>query len=140
MKKYALEFVKRGLIFGGFGPIICGIIYWILQNSIENFSLTGFEVFLAIVSTYLLAFLQAGASIFNQIESFSVPKSILCHLSTIYVAYLTCYLINSWIPFDILVVVIFTLIFIVTYFIIWLSIYFTIKATSNNLNKKLQSN
>lgn len=140
MKKYALEFVKRGLIFGGFGPIICGIVYCVLQNSIKDFSLNGFQVFLAIVSTYLLAFLQAGASIFNQIESFSIPKSILCHLSTIYIAYLTCYLINSWIPFDLLVVAIFTAIFIATYFIIWLSIYLSIRVTSNNLNKKLQTN
>ena len=108
MKKYAVEFFKRGLIFGGFGPIIMGFIYLCIENSTEGFSLSGGEVFLAIVSIYILAFLQAGASVFNQIEEWSLGKSLFWHFLTIYLAYVGCYLINSWIPFEPMFLVVFT--------------------------------
>ena len=32
MKKVILEFVRRGLISGGFGPIVLALLYWILQK------------------------------------------------------------------------------------------------------------
>lgn len=137
MKKYVKNFLLRGMLFGGFGPIIAGIVYLILSFTINGFSLSGSEVFIAIISTYLLAFVQAGASVFNQIESWGIAKSLLCHLSTIYIAYTLCYIINSWIPFDWIVLLIFTLIFLVTYLVIWLIVYLCVKATSKKFNKSL---
>lgn len=137
MNKYLKEYLKRGMAFGGFGPIIAGTVYLILSFCIDGFTLSGADVFVAIVSTYLLAFVQAGASVFNQIEGWSITKSLLCHLGSIYVAYVGCYLINSWIPFEPMVVVIFTAIFIVTYFIIWIAVYLSIKAVSKKLNKRI---
>ena len=35
MTKYVKQFLHRGLVFGGFGPIVAGIIYAILQSTIE---------------------------------------------------------------------------------------------------------
>ncbi len=137
MKKHAIEFLKRGMAFGGFGPIIAGIIYVCIDASLENFSLNGVEVCLGIISTYLLAFLQAGASVFNQIEEWSVGKSLFWHFLTIYIAYTGCYLLNSWIPFEPMVIVIFTAVFTAAYFVIWLSVYFSVKAVSRRMNKKL---
>lgn len=137
MKKYVKEFLHRGLLFGGFGPIVVGIIYMIISQIESDFSLNGSQVCLAIVSTYFLAFLQAGATVFNQIENWSLPKSLLCHFGTLYIAYTVCYLINTWIPFKPAVLLIFTLIFIATYFIIWITVYFSIKATSKKFNTKL---
>ena len=137
MKKYVKEFFRRGLMFGGFGPIVAGIIYAILQSTIDNFSLSGTQVLIAIISTYLLAFLQAGATVFNQIESFSVPKSMLCHFSTIYVAYTFCYLVNDWIPFNINVILIFTGIFVAVYLTVWVIVVTILKLTSKKLNAKL---
>lgn len=137
MNKYVREFFHRGLLFSGLGPIIAGIVYLILSYTLENFSLTGPQVFIAIISTYLLAFIQAGASVFNQIENWPLPKSMLFHFSVIYVAYILCYLINSWIPFDAKVIIIFTAIFVVTYLLIWLIVYFLVKATCKEFNKKL---
>ncbi len=136
MKKYLLEFIKRGLIFGGFGPIVLGVIYYIISLYIEV-NLGAFEVLIGIISTYLLAFIQAGASIFNQIEHWGALKSIAVHLSFIYLAYLGCYLLNSWIPFDWNVVLIFTLVFLLTYFVIWFIVYFIVKNTTKKLNSKL---
>lgn len=137
MNKYIKQFLHRGLMFGGFGPIIMGIIYAILENTVEGFSLGGIEVLVAIISIYVLAFIQAGASVFNQIEHWSIPKSTFCHFFVLFFAYLGCYLINSWIPFDINVVLIFAAIFVAVYIIVWLTVVISIKLITKKLNAKI---
>jgi len=137
MNKYIKEFLHRGLMFGGFGPIIFGIIYYILFRTTESFSLSGTEVLLGIISTYLLAFVQAGATVFNQIEHWPITKSLFCHFSLLYAVYVICYISNSWIPFEWGVVGLFTAIFVVLYFIIWFTVYFITKATGKKLNSVL---
>lgn len=138
MKKYIREFILRGLIFGGFGPIVLGIIYVIIQQTNKDFSLTGIEVCIAIISIYLLAFVQGGASVFNQIEQWHLSKSLLFHFLTLYIAYVACYLVNTWIPFEPLVLLIFTAIFVLGYFVIWVSVYIGVKITSKTLNSKIK--
>ena len=138
MNKYVKSFLHRGLMFGGFGPIIVGIVYYILSLTIDSFSISGGQLLLAISSSYVLAFVQAGVSVFNQIEDWSVAKSLLCHFSFLYITYVTCYLVNTWIPFDINVVLIFTAIFVVLYLVIWLTVYFSVKAVAKRLNAKLR--
>ena len=138
MNKYVKEFFHRGLIFGGFGPVILGIIYFIVSKTVENFSLSAEEVLLGIVSIYILAFVQAGASVFNQIEEWPLPKSLLFHFLTIYLAYTLCYVLNSWIPFVTEVMLIFTAIFVVGYFVIWITVYMCVKTASKKMNKKLR--
>lgn len=137
MNKYLKQFLHRGLMFGGFGPIIAGTVFLILHFTLADFALSGYQVFLAILSTYLLAFVQAGASVFNQIEEWALTKSLLFHFLTIYLVYSICYIANSWIPFEPMVLVIFTAIFVVAYFIIWFTVYFCIKAVSKKLNAKI---
>ena len=136
MKKYLTEFLKRGLMFGGFGPIILGIVYYIISIT-TDLVLSGHEVFIAIISIYLLAFIQAGATVFNIVESWSIQKSLLCHLGVLYLAYLGCYLVNSWIPFNWIVVLIFTIVFVLIFFIIWFTVYIIVKHTTKELNEKL---
>ena len=138
MNRYVKEFFHRGLMFGGFGPIILGIIYLVVSKTVEDFSLSAEEVLLGIVSIYILAFLQAGASVFNQIEHWPLPKSVFFHFTTIYVAYVLCYLLNSWIPFVPEVLLIFTAIFVVGYFVIWITVYICVKAASKKMNTKLK--
>ena len=137
MKKYWKEFLYRGLMFGGLGPIVVAIIYLCLQASLANFFLRGDEVFVAILSTYLLAFVHAGASVFHQIEEWSVAKSLLYHFSLLYLAYIVCYLINAWIPFEPLVLAIFTGIFVLGYFLICLIVFLSIRAVGKRLNASL---
>ena len=84
MNKYLKEFLHRGLIFGGFGPIILGIIYYIISKNTKDFSLSGGELLLGIVSIYMLTFVQAGATVFNQIEHWPIPKSLLFHFHDIF--------------------------------------------------------
>lgn len=137
MNIYLKRFLQRGIAFGGFGPIIAGIVYFFISLSIPDFSLNGREVFLGIISTYILAFIQAGVSVFNQIEHWPLTKSLLCHMGSIYLAYMLCYLVNYWIPFEPLVILIFTLVFVIAYLIIWLIVFLIIRTTSKKLNSIL---
>ena len=132
------DFFLRGLMFGGFGPIVVGIVYLCLNMILNDFSLSGVEVFTAIISTYVLAFVHAGASVFNQIESWSLGKSTLCHFGILYIAYVLCYLINSWIPFEPAVLGIFTAIFVVGYAVVWLTVYVSVRVTVKRLNRSLR--
>jgi hypothetical protein len=138
MNKHIKEFLHRGLIFGGFGPITLGIVFICIELGGIALSLSGGEILLAIISTYVLAFTQAGASVFNQIEEWPLAKCTFVHFLTLYVTYVLCYLINSWIPFDINVVLIFTAIFAAGYLVIWLAVLVSIKAVSRKLNAKIK--
>ena len=138
MNKYLKEFLHRGLMFGGFGPIVMGIVFFIIEKTVDGVSFNATEVLLAIVSSYLLAFIQAGATIFNQIEDWPLPKSLLCHFVSLYIAYSGCYLLNSWIPFEPMVLVIFSVAFTATFFIIWLIVYLSVKTVSRKMNSKLR--
>lgn len=135
--KYLKEFLHRGLMFGGFGPIVMGIVIAILGFTLDEFSIEGWQILLAVVSTYLLAFVQAGATVFNQIEHWSLPKSLGLHFLVLYVAYSLSYVLNSWIPFEPVVLLIFTAIFTAMFFLIWILVYSIVKATEKKLNKKL---
>lgn len=138
MNKYVKEFLHRGLMFGGFGPVILGIIYWILSVRIADFEIGGFDIFLGIASTYLLAFVQAGVSVFNQIEHWSLPKSTLLHFLTLFVAYSLCYIGNTWIPFDPKIIAVFFAIFVAVYFVVWITVYISVKSTSKKFNAKIK--
>ncbi|MBQ8174461.1 MAG: DUF3021 domain-containing protein [Clostridia bacterium] len=137
MNKYAKQFLLRGMAFGGFGPVVAGIVFLSLDASLPDFYLMGTEVFLAILSTYALAFLQAGASVFNQIEDWPIPKCVFFHFLTIYVTYVGTYLINAWLPFSWVAVGIFTALFAIVYLVIWLSVYLSLRAIGNKMNRKL---
>jgi len=137
MNDYVKQFLLRGLTFAGFGPIIAGFIYWMIDLSSADFSLAGWQVFIAIISTYILAFVQAGSSVFHQVEHWSPLKAALLHLTCIYFAYSGTYLMNSWIPFKWEVILIFTALFIATYGVIWLIIVLISKSVTKKLNNKL---
>lgn len=118
--------------------MIVGAVFAVLQYTVEGFSLSGTEALLAILSTYLLAFVQAGASVFNQIENWPLPKSLGIHLLTLYVAYVLCYIVNSWIPFDPVMILVFTAIFLGGYFLVWIIVYLSVKVATKKLNKKIR--
>ena len=138
MNKYVKDFFQRGSIFGGFGPIITAIVLYCINLSGTVITLGANEILLAIISTYVLAFVQAGATVFNQIEDWPITKSLFFHFLSIYIVYTGCYLINSWIPFNINFILIFTAIFVVVYFAIWLTVYICTKCYSKKLNKKIK--
>lgn len=138
MNKYVKMFLYRGLVFGGFGPIVLGIIYLVLEHTLESFSLGGGEVCMGIASTYLLAFVHAGASVFNGIEEWGLAKSIAWHFGVLYAAYSVCYFVNDWIPRNAKGFALFTGVFAAIYVLVFAIVLISVKAASKDFNKKLK--
>ena len=137
MKKYILEFIKRGLMAAGGGPVILAIIYGCLGKTGAVAFLTPSEVCLGILSITLMAFLVAGISMIYTVESLPLPMAILIHAGVLYLDYLLVYLLNSWLPRS--AIGTFTVFFAAGYGVVWLIIYLCIRAKTKKLNAKLQT-
>ena len=93
---------------------------------------------MGILTVTLMAFIAAGVSIVYQIERLPLMSAVLIHGGVLYLDYLLVYLLNSWIPRDLMGIGIFTAIFVGGYIVIWLCIYLSIKAKTDRINKKLR--
>lgn len=138
MKRFVLEFLRRGAIASGIGPIVWAIIYMILQQVAEVETLTVNQVCIGIVSLTALAFLAGGMNALYQIERLPLLMAILIHGSVLYASYLCTYLINDWLDFGIIPIIVFSAIFVVGYIVIWAIIYSIIKRNTAKLNEMLQ--
>lgn len=137
MKKYMLEFVKRGLMAASGGPVILAIIYYILGATGTVTAFTPNEVCLGILSITVMAFIIAGISMIYTVESLPLPMAILIHAGVLYLDYLLVYLLNSWLPRN--AIGTFTAIFAAGYALVWLVIYLCIRAKTKELNEKLRA-
>ena len=138
MKRFVLDFLRRGAIASGIGPIVWAIIYMILQQVAEVETLTVNQVCIGIVSLTALAFLAGGMNALYQIERLPLLMAILIHGSVLYVSYLGTYLINDWLDFGVIPIIVFSAIFVVGYIVIWAIIYSIIKRNTAKLNEMLQ--
>ena len=138
MKKFVLEFFRRGFIAAGIGPIVLAIVYLILQHSADINTLTVHEVCSGIFSLTTLAFIAGGMNAIYQVERLPLMTTILIHGSVLYIGYLGTYLLNDWIDFGIIPIIIFTAIFVVGYIVIWAIIYSIIKRNTAELNEMLK--
>ncbi len=138
MRKFLKEFLLRGLICAGGGPIVLAIIYGILgaTGAVEFFSPR--EVCTGILTITLLAFLAAGMTAVYQMEQLPLPIMILLHGGVLYIAYILTYLLNGWLQSSLIPILVFTGIFLAGYALIWLIIYRIQKAQTEKLNKLLK--
>ena len=138
MKRVIHNFLQRGLMAGGFGPIIIAIIYFCLEKNqiIQTVSIE--EICLAIFSSAALAFVAGGINVIYQIERLPLMVAILIHCLVLYFAYLGIYLINGWLKWGVTPILIFSIIFLLGYLAIWGIIYATNKRRTAKLNKFLQ--
>ena len=127
MKKYVLEFLRRGLVACGFGPLILAIIYLILQQQDLLDTLTVNQVCLGIFSLTALAFIAGGMNTIYQIEKLPFMIAIFIHGSVLYLSYLATYLLNGWLGLGTAPILVFSGIFVFGYVIIWIIIYSVIK-------------
>ena len=137
MKKYVLEFVKRGLMAASGGPLILAIIYGVLDATKTVTVLTPGEACMGIVSITVMAFIAAGITMIYQVESLPLPMAILIHGGVLYLDYLMIYLLNSWLPGN--AVGIFTIIFFAGFALVWLVIYLCIREKAKRLNEKMKA-
>ena len=137
MKKFTMEFVLRGLVALGFGPIVLAIVYLILENTRGVDTLTVNQVCIGIFSLSALAFIAGGMNAIYQIERIPLMPAILIHGAILYIGYLVTYLINDWLKLGIIPIIVFTAIFVVGYILIWGVIYLMLKRKTARLNELL---
>lgn len=140
MKKYVLDFVRRGLTAAGFGPVILAVLYLILQKQGVINELTVNEVCLGICSLFMLAFIAGGMNVVYQIERLPLMAAILIHGCVLYVSYLGTYLVNGWLEWGTLPILAFTAIFVLGYLVIWAVIYSVIRRRTEQINEVLKKN
>jgi hypothetical protein len=138
MKKYVLEFLRRGLVACGFGPLILAIIYLILQQQDLLDTLTVNQVCLGIFSLTALAFIAGGMNTIYQIEKLPLMIAIFIHGSVLYLSYLATYLLNGWLSLGTAPILVFSGIFVFGYVIIWIIIYSVIKRNTDQMNELLK--
>ena len=138
MKKNVLEFVRRGLIACGFGPMVLVVFYLILQRQCDIQTVTVNEVCVGIVSLSVLAFVVGGMNMIYQIERLPLMVAIFIHGGVLYISYLGTYLINDWLEWGRTPVLVFTGIFIFGYLAIWAVIYSVTKRKTDRLNEMLK--
>lgn len=138
MKRYILEFVRRGVTACGLGPIVLAIFYLVMQRQGAMETLTVTQVCLGIFSLSALAFVAGGMNVIYQVEQIPLMAAILIHGSVLYISYLATYLINGWLEWGIIPVLVFTGIFGVGYLLIWAGIYTIIRKNTDRINEMLK--
>ena len=140
MKKFAKEFVLRGLLAAGGGPVVLAIIYGILGKAEVVSSFSPNEVCMGILTVTLLAFTVAGMTAIYQLEQLPLILAILIHGAGLYTVYILIYLLNGWLQHRLIPIAIFTAAFLAGYAVIWLIIYRITKNNTDRINKKLKNN
>ena len=138
MKKFVLEFFRRGLIAAGVGPIVLAIVYLVLQQAAAVETMSVNQVCIGIFSLTALAFVAGGMNAIYQIERLPLMVAVLIHGGILYISYLGAYLLNDWLDFGVRPIIVFSAIFVVGYIVIWAIIYSIIKRNTAKLNKMLK--
>ena len=138
MRKYVLEFLRRGIVACGFGPIVLAILYLILENQGVIETLTVNQVAMGIFSLTALAFIAGGMNSIYKIERLPLMVAISIHGSVLYISYLVTYLLNDWLEIGIIPILVFSCIFIVGYIVIWIIICSIIRRNTQKVNAVLK--
>lgn len=138
MKKYLCDFIRRGMVAAGLGPMILAALYLILQKQGIIEYLTVKEVCLGIVSLSALAFIAGGMNVVYQMERLPLMLAILIHGCVLYISYLGTYLLNGWLEIGSAPILVFTAVFVLGYLAIWGIIYFVIKRRTERINELLK--
>ena len=137
MRKYVVEFLKRGMSFCFGGPLVLAIVYGILGlvGAVENFTVG--EVVIGIFSSTLLAFITAGITVIYTIDKLSPFSAALIHGVVLYLDYILLYLFNGWLKSSLKPIMIFTICFVLGYLIIWAIVFVVTRKCTKKLNESL---
>ena len=137
MKRFWKEFLLRGLVACGFGPVILAVIYGILGAIGAIQTLSPGEVCKGILTITLMAFIAGGMTAVYQFEELPVFMAILIHGIALYLDYLMLYLVNGWIAQGVTPLLVFTGIFVAGYILTWLAIYLITRKGTDRVNRML---
>ena len=138
MKRTVIDFIRRGLAACGFGPLILAAIYLMLQGQGLLDVLTVQEVCMGILTLTALAFIAGGMNVLYQIERLPLMAAVTIHGCVLYVCYMATYLLNGWLEWGTMPVLLFSGIFVIGYLAIWAVIYAVIKRSTERLNAVLK--
>ena len=138
MKRIMLAFLRRGLATCGFGPLVLAVLYLILERQGIVQTLTAGQVSLGIFSLTALAFTAGGMNVIYQIERLPLMAAISIHGGVLYVSYLATYLLNGWLEWGVMPILVFSGIFVLFYLGIWAVIYSVIKRNTEKVNEVLK--
>ena len=138
MKRFVLDFFRRGLMACGFGPMVLAVVFLILQRCAVLDTLSAHQVFVGIFSLSSLAFVAGGMNAVYQIERLPLMVAILIHGAVLYLGYLGTYLLNGWLEWGALPILVFSGIFALGYLVIWAIIYCIIKRNTERINAVLK--
>ena len=134
MKRYILDFLRRGMTACGLGPMVLAVLYLFLPVQL----LTAQEVCLGIFSLSALAFLAGGMNVLYQIERLPLMAAVGIHGTVLYIGYLITYLVNGWLEWGTWPLLVFTGIFAAGYLAIWAVIYAVIQRRTASINQLLK--
>ena len=137
MKRIVLEFLRRGIMACGLGPLVLAVLYLILQQQVGVHSLTVDDVCLGIFTISALAFIAGGMNVIYQIERLPLMVAILIHGLVLYCGYLATYLLNNWLEWSAMPILVFSAIFALGFLAIWAVIYAVIRQKTAKLNEML---
>ena len=138
MKKNIFEFIRRGFIACGFGPLVLAVVYLILKENGAPEMVNVNDVCLGIFSLSALAFIAGGMNVVYQIERLPIMLAILIHGGVLYICYLITYLLNGWLETGVTPILVFSGIFIAGFIAIWLFIYSVTRKNAEKINDKLK--
>ena len=138
MKKYIIEFIRRGLVACGFGPLVLAAVYLVLRQTAGVQTLTVSEVCMGIVSLSALAFLAGGMNAIYQVERLPLMAAIGIHGGVLYAGYLAVYLLNGWLRSGMAPILVFTVIFVAGYLAVWAVVYTVTRRKTKTINAMLR--
>jgi branched-subunit amino acid ABC-type transport system permease component len=138
MKKHIREFMRRGFVACGIGPLVLAVLYWILQKTAGVETLTVNQVCLGILSLSVLAFVAGGLNFVYQIERLPLMGAIFIHGAVLYASYLVTYLVNGWLEQGVIPILVFSAIFILGFLAIWAVIYAVMRSRTQRINELLK--
>ena len=137
MKKFIIEFLKRGALFASLGPVILTIVYFFLNLNGVVETIPVSKMIAEIISSVILAFIAAGISAVYHVEKLQMGVAGLIQGALLFADDIVFYLVMGWIPFRWDVILIFTAIFVAVFALIWLIVYLSIRNKIRKINEKL---
>ena len=138
MKKYVMDFLRRGIMACGLGPLVLAVIYLIMFRCGVIEVLTVEQVCTGIFSLSALAFIAGAMNAIFQIERLPLMVAMLIQGSVLFISYLVTYLLNDWLEWGTAAILVFSGIFVFGYLAIWAVIYRVIRKNTEKLNQKLK--
>ena len=140
MKHIIKDFLMRGMVAAGFGPLALVVFYLITAHHAGLETISVSQVCTGILSLTALAFIAGGMNVIYQIERLPLMAAIFIHGAVLYASYLATYLINGWLEQGRGPILVFTVIFIAGYLAIWAVIYCITKRRTERINEILKQN